>query len=377
MADNFSPIMSKKNRPGVSSRCSAAHVEPLESRQLLSAAYNAVNLSRLVPDYAQRSLEGIQITNSGLIALDNWMIASNSVQGFIYSLSGHHLYSAPSGYLLLAINDAGDAVRKPHVAPGGPVIDFQGQSQEVPLLATEDESQGFRPSSMNSAGDVAGILDDSYHPTTPGASVDLTTALVVTATGQHITTQGGGSGAGPMAPPHLNDAGTLVFDAYDGNYGHHAAVYHADTQTVTDVGAMFRRGTVTLGSGINASGLVVGTYNRGRSVTGFFTLDTATDTLHTFPLAAGESPESAAVSDNGTIVGTVDYTDRVRNHARFRSKAVVVTQAGQTEDLNTLTTLPAGARLTAARSVNDSGDILVDCTITDGYEAAFLLTPNA
>ena len=77
------------------------------------------------------------------------------------------------------------------------------------------------------------------------------------------------------------------------------------------------------------------------------------------------------------MVGTVNYTTHLRKgRVRTFSSAVIFTADGSVEDLTPMTTLPAGASLTAANSVNDAGDILTNCTLSNGKELAFLLTPN-
>jgi hypothetical protein len=337
-----------------------------------------VNLSRLVPAAAQNGLQAIQITNSGLIALNA------NKQGYIYSLNGHHLYTGPADYEIAALNNLGDDVLEgPDVE-----IDVGGQIHSIEDINNVNENAYFAPYSINDAGEVAGSYVDSYHPQDTLGGYNLTAAEIFDADGTFVTQQGMVYVLGPPMPAFINDAGAMVYNLFGGgeeetingqliSLGDYAQVYDSSTQAVTNIGGNFKQGTTIIASAINQSSQVVGTYFRGRSVSGFFLFDTATNTLQTIPTPAGEQAISAAISDDGTMVGTVQQTVRARGHVRSVNKAVIFSTSYGIEDLSSMVALPVGATLSSAQSVNDSGDILTECTLANGTELAFLLVPKS
>jgi hypothetical protein len=349
-------------------------IESLEYRAYLSAVYTAVNLSRLVANASDRVVAGVQMTNSGLIALNVGEVAgeTESPDSYIYSLAGHHLYAGLDGQEIDGVDNAGDAVYDNFI--GDALIDFQGQTHTVSIANTDTDTYEYMPGSINDEGQVAVTLEHVHMP-----PPDLTGAYtawvpeVLNSSGVPVADVNSDEDTAPqLAAVHLNDAGLMTFSD-----GQQAAVLNANTSDVTVIGDDFKSGSTSEATGINQSGVVVGIYSHGRSVKGFFSFDTASDALTTVAVPPDETPIAAAISDNGTVVGTIQETARVRRHVRSVNQAVLISMNGGIEDLTSMTTLPVGASLVSAASVNDSGEILTECESANGTELAFLLTPNA
>jgi uncharacterized membrane protein len=139
---------------------------------------------------------------------------------------------------------------------------------------------------------------------------------------------------------------------------------------------MFGPGTAVTATDINQNGVVVGNYQRGRSVGGIFEFDTSNNALTLIPNAAGEVFTANAISDNGTIVGQVQSAVRVRNHVRTALHAASFTSTGTVTDLDAQSAPPTGVTLTEATGVNTSGDILANGTDASGVQHVYLLEPN-
>lgn len=85
----------------------------------------------------------------------------------------------------------------------------------------------------------------------------------------------------------------------------------------------------------------------------------------------GESSNATFINDKGQIVGWSEVPDQVFPHACLFDP----TGQGNNIDLNTLIDPSSGWTLQYAYCINDSGWI-VGCGAYDGYERAFLLTPE-
>lgn len=122
-------------------------------------------------------------------------------------------------------------------------------------------------------------------------------------------------------------------------------------------------GATTSGRGVNDGGAVVGETTTGGSTRAFLW----NGTLNVLDTLGGTS-SALAVNNTGLIVGYSEVVAGDRRATLWNGSSVV--------DLNNLLSPGSGWTLVEARGVNSSGQI-VGYGIYNGYERAFLLTPEA
>jgi hypothetical protein len=342
-------------------RASVRLLEPLEQRTHFAAvSYTAINLSELITLRPQQSVYGVQITNGGLIAFNVHFReeTAGSQLGYIYSLRGHHLYKAPLGETVAAINNRGDAVFHGY---SGDIADIDGQ---LTTLTIPFSYSTFVPTSINNAGQIAGELqrddpDGDFYYESEVFSADGTVQF----TQPNIPFYDSG------VAPIINDTG--LFSTYPNSSKFtydRAGLYNLDTQVTIDIGGLFAEGTKVVANDLNQDGQLVGFYVVAGKSDGSFLFDSTSGKLTLIPGSESVFPLAQAVSDTGIIVG--------ENIRGYIYSAAIMNASGGSEDLAQLVDLPHGATLTDAASVNSSGDIVADGTAANGASEVYLLEPK-
>jgi probable HAF family extracellular repeat protein len=297
------------------------------------------------------------------------------------------------------INSSGDVVGysdKPNVGIRA-FLWRNGTMTDLGTLSGTYQSHAF---GINDSGTVVGMSDDRPFVYTPGSGMvrlfepnwyplELNLAMAINGTGQIVGngldySNNNGDAPGMIVsngtiqrlaipdhdsfPQAINASGQAAGYSYDfGFSGRHACLYSGGH--VTDLG-IFPGGTLSEATGINSSGQIVGFG------------DTQSGHVHAFIYSAGTmtdlgtlgGPDSNAYGINtaGQVVGSSWSQQFGTTHA------FMYTAGGGMVDLNLVTTNLAGfTRLTEARAINASGQIVGYGTFSDGTSHAFLLTPNS
>lgn len=206
-----------------------------------------------------------------------------------------------------------------------PALCLPLHSQAAALYTVHVLPDGFAPSAINNAGQMAGSVlatDGSLHAAMYG--------------GGAVTDLGTFGGTYSFANA-INAAGAIV-----GNFGAAAGDGHA---FIYDHGSMVAIDNA-YGMGINAHGDMVGQRYTGTGYTGFlYSQGTLTELGH---LGKGDTSLAASINDGGQIVGESNID--VELHAPFHP---FLYSSGALLDLGTL----AGREINSAAVINNAGQI--------------------
>jgi len=154
----------------------------------------------------------------------------------------------------------------------------------------------------------------------------------------------------------VNDGGKVVGYTISGS-SRSAWVHDSGTTTALP----HLSGSYSQAAGINESGQVVGK-------SGSHPVLWNGDSVKDLGTLGGSSGDARAVNDSGVVVGSAKTADDV-DHAFVWAK-------GSIQDLNNLTTLPAGWTLSSASDINNSG-MITGWGYKSGKQRAFVLVPDA
>jgi probable HAF family extracellular repeat protein len=159
----------------------------------------------------------------------------------------------------------------------------------------------------------------------------------------------------------LNDDGWVTGSAFTPNFtAQRAFLYNGGT--LRDLGTL--GGTNSIGRDINNSGWVVGGANAASGAWRAFVHDGTS--MRSLGTLGGASSEAFGVNDAGDIVGEATLPSG-ETHA-------FISAGGQMLDLNSMIDSASGWVLTAARAINDAGQVAGFGTV-GGQTRAFRLTP--
>ena len=335
--------MTKTRRCRFHNRQAVSHVEALEGRQLLSAAYTVTDLGAFLTGSGESFATGLN--NNGQVV----GYSSNSTNGsnhpFLYS-NGSLVDINPAGgdSQAWSINDSGQIVGK----AGDAFLYQNGQLRSIGRLPGGNTSFAY---AINNAGQITGDSLTSNNTSTHAF-------LYSNGSMQDLGTFGGvqSNAFG------INSNGDVAGLAYDVNGVSHAFLY--TNGQMLNIGQLWGPSPSTARA-VNDSDQVVGhgylSGEQGRHA--FFYSDGKLTDLQTL---GGVSSDAVAINAGGEVVGD-------SNTASGADHAYVYAN-GQMQDLNGLISASSGWSLEQATAINNSGQIAGN-GIINGHHHAFLLTP--
>lgn len=244
-----------------------------------------------------------------------------------------------------AVSGAFDAYYIPHAFKwaGGTFTDL------TPTATTSQQAVA-----INNAGDVAIASSTSFIRKNDGTTVPL----IGLTTGTYLS------------PNDINDSGDVVGDAVTASWYTHAALWHAGV--ATDLGTL-PGDQNSSAKAISFAGTVVGdSYGATSTSTNTNAVVWHGANIATLsPRTTGESDVALGLNAYGEIVGYAGS-----DTANGNAAGALLWENGSVRDLQTLIPANSGWQLSAARSVNDRGQV-VGYGWHNNTPRAFLLTPNA
>lgn len=208
--------------------------------------------------------------------------------------------------------------------------------------------------SVSNSGDVAVSSATSFVRKNDGSTVPLTGLTI----GSYVV------------PNDINDLGDVVGEAVTASWYTHAAIWHAGA--ATDLGTL--PGDLNSSAkAIGATGAIVGdSYGAASTSSNTHAVIWQGSSITALsPRTSGESSVALGLNAYGEVVGYVGSET-----ANGSAAGALLWENGAVRDLQTLILANSGWQLSAARSVNDRGQI-VGYGWHNNTPRAFVLTPNA
>lgn len=349
----------------------------------------------------------------------------------VYGLGGN--LNLPS-----AINNSGQvAVSSTYFGQeASPHAAFYNGYQLISLESAVGDNNYSLANGVNNAGVVVGASSAGPTSTLQAFSYDSHTGVATP-----LGTLGGTYLGGYSNAAGINNLGTIVGSSYVSNttYQEHAFIYNPNTQSMSDIGTL-DSDAVSAARAVNDDGLVAGVSvtNVGDMSQRTFLYDSNTSSmtnvsaqintslsnsgdLYSSRQLLSDSPTAISNFDNvvgiatvgtpGNLATAVNYAyvyypsigyaailnnslggisttaNGINNNGQIVGASydgsanhayVYDPYSQQMTDLNTVVNVPAGLTINDARSINNSGQILVTASNSDGtYTATFVLSPTS